>query len=793
MISNYFKIAIRILSRHKTYVFLNIAGLGFALACCLLAYLNYDYRETFDANYPDTENIYRINSKRISDGVVNEWGVSPIGLGEALKKNSSSVTSYARLFSAAGVIKNANDVFSEQIHFADPAFFDLFSVPLSEGNSSQFAAPNNVIISQTLAKKLFGNQSALNREITLINRQGMEQPFLITAVLGILPQNSSFQFDVITSIDTYFSKADQINISNNREVSTFLEIPNKTSLSNVEHQASSYAALYNKDKQKEKIEGFKLQNFQNIAFSSDRDLEGYVYGSTLNQNPRGVIVFGPAIMSFLILLIACFNFTNISISFASTRLKEIGIRKILGGIRAQLIKQFLAENILLCVLASGLAVFFVIALLPSFNSVSGLSLSFNFKDLSLYLFLFSLPLFTALVSGLYPSLYISSFKPISILKGQTTFGDSNVFTKVLLCAQFSLTCFALIIGISLTKNAYYQSAVDYGYAINELAVLEVDSLSEFNILNNTLKSNPQIKSIAGTVNQIGEGSPVLKVEAGNKVIDATVTTTGGESYLKTSGVMLKEGRYFYSNRSMDPESSVMVNESLLSALNIKSAVGHRIKVDSTLYTIVGVVKDYKESGLHGEVPPIILKLANPENFRYLTVRADKASLPGVYKKMKDTWHRALPGKPFRGFMQNELIEKELYMNEGMKSVSFFLAITTIALSASGIFALISLNIIRRKREIGMRKVLGASILSIISLLNKSYFRLMMLSFVIGSAIGFLLIDNLLFRFIYAYHAEIGVMPFILTLSILLITTAITIGNKVYKTAVSSPIKTLKEE
>jgi putative ABC transport system permease protein len=504
-------------------------------------------------------------------------------------------------------------------------------------------------------------------------------------------------------------------------------------------------------------------------------------------------VAGPAIMSFLILLIACFNFTNISISFASSRLKEIGIRKILGGVRQQLIRQFLVENVVLCLLASILAIFFVITLLPSFNGIAGLDLRFNLKDLSLYLFLFSLPLFTALISGLYPSLYISSFKPISILKGQTTFGDSNLFTKFLLCAQFSLTCFALIVGISLTKNAYFQASVDYGYAINELAVLEVNNVSEFNILSNTLKANPQVRNIAGTVNQIGEGSPVLKVETGGRKIDATVTTIGGEEYLKTTGVTLKEGRHFYSNQSMDAESSVLVNESLLPALNIKLALGHRIKVDSTFYTIVGVVKNYKEAGLHGEVTPIVLKLGNPENFRYLTVRADKTNLRTVYKAMQDTWHHILPGKPFRGFMQNELIEKELYMNEGIKSVSFFLAITTIALSASGIFALISLNIIRRRKEIGMRKILGASIFSIISILNKSYIRLMLLSFVIGSTIGFLLIDNLLFRFIYAYHADIGAMPFILTLIILMLASAITIGTKVYKAAISNPVKTLRDD
>ncbi|MBC7915684.1 MAG: ABC transporter permease, partial [Pyrinomonadaceae bacterium] len=276
-------------------------------------------------------------------------------------------------------------------------------------------------------------------------------------------------------------------------------------------------------------------------------------------------------------------------------------------------------------------------------------------------------------------------------------------------------------------------------------------------------------------------------------IKANVASIGGEEYLKTAGVTLKEGRHFYPGKSLDQDASVLVNETLLTTLNIKSPLGQKIKVDSAYYTIVGVVKDYKEMGLHGKVPPVILKSANPDDFNYLVARIPENKLTSVYKSLQDTWHRVLPAKPFSGFMQNELIAKEVYMNEGFQSVAFFLALSTIALSASGIFALVSLNIIRRRKEIGIRKVLGASIVSIISLINKDFVKLMLTSFVIGSALGFLLIDNLLFRFVYVYHPEIGVLPFILTLLIILVTSAITIGAKVYKAAIANPIKALRTE
>lgn len=794
MLKNYFKIAIRVLSRNKIYAAINIIGLGFALACCLMAYLNYDYRASFDLNYTGTENIYRLNSTKEIDGSVQQWGVSPLPLAEALAKNNTGIGGFARLFSATGVVKNAENTYSERVYYADPALFDFFDFPLAEGNSSQFADRNTVIISEAFAKKIFKNRSALNQKIALVNRKGNEQIFAVGAVLKKLPDNSSFQFDIITSFHNYFTAAEQIDWRNNNQVSTFVKIPNKNLLNNIEKQVQAYTGIYNSSRDDRKLKGFTFQPFKDIAFSSDRDFEGHVFGSTLNANPRGVIVIGPAIMSFLILLIACFNFTNISISFACNRLKEIGIRKVLGGVRQQLIKQFLIENLILCTIASIMAIVIVSVLLPSFNSISALSLRFNFRDSSLYLFLLGLPLFTAFISGLYPALYISSFQPISILKGQTTFGSSNRFTRFLLVAQFSLSCLALIVGISLNKNASYQQTVDYGYAINELAVLQVDNASEYNTLSNAIKNNPRITGVAaGTVHQIGEGSPTFKVQAESNEINANVATIGGEEYLKTVGVTLKEGRHFYPGKSLDQEASVLVNQTLLSALNIKSPVGQKIKVDSTYYTIVGVVEDYKEMGLHGKVPPIVLKAAIPEDFKYLTVRIDERNLLSVYKSLQETWHQVLPAKPFAGFLQNELIEKEIYMNAGFKSIAFFLAISTIVLSASGIFALVSLNIIRRRKEIGIRKVLGASIVSIIGLINKDFTRIVVLSFVIGSALGYLLIDNLLFKFIYVYHPEIGFMPFVLTLLIIMFTSAITIGTKVYKASAANPVKSLRTE
>jgi ABC-type antimicrobial peptide transport system permease subunit len=576
-------------------------------------------------------------------------------------------------------------------------------------------------------------------------------------------------------------------------VSTFAVLPDPKAIATLEKSLQSYAALHNEAQPAWKIERFSFQSFKSIAKSSDRDMAGYVHGRELNSNPRGVSVIGVAVLSLFLLLIACFNFTNISIAFAGGRLKEIGIRKVMGGLRMQLVKQFLAENVILCLIASLLACLFVAFLLPAFNSLLGLQLKMHLGDYAFWLLLLAMPLVTAVVSGLYPALYISGFEPVAILKGQRMFGSSNWFSRLLLVVQFALSCLALVLGIALSKNAAYQKQVDYGYNIQEVAVAQVSSASEYQTLANALAGNPKIKQIAGTVHQVGEGATETIIKKGNIEAKVLAAKIGGKAYLETMGITLMQGRHFHAGASLDEKQSLIVNQTFADQLQLLNPVGQTVWMDSAYSTIVGVVKDYKEYGQHGRVPPIAMLPASTEAYQYLVLQTNRASLNGVYKEMQDTWHRLLPGKPFNGFLQKELIDKEVYMNAGFESVAYFLAFSTIMLSASGVFALVSLNIIRRRKEIGMRKILGASIMQLILIINKDFIRVLFIAFIIGSALGFLIIDKIVFRFIYVYHPDLGFGVFLLTLLILLLSGALTIGLKVFRAASANPVNSLRTE
>lgn len=795
MFSNYLKIAFRVLWRNKVYVVLNIVGLGFAIACCILAYLNYNYRANFDQHHTHTENIYRLNSTRLVDGSRQPWGVVPLPLAQAMEKDPAGAARIARLSSASVVVKVRENTFDESIHYTDKTLFDFFTFPLRSGNLATFGQSNQVVISETFADKYFPKQMPVGQTFTIVESGGNAKIYTVAAVAQKIPANSSIQFDIITSFENrpISARAAPGDWANQDLITTFVELKDAQAARFVTANLNPYVALHNHNRTDWPIESFSLQPFSALAASSDIDMPGYVHGSQLTVNPRGVLVIVPAIMSLFILIITCFNFTNISLAFASGRLKEIGIRKVIGGFKGQLIRQFLTENIILCSLASVLALLFVYLLLPTVIQLTNVDLSPAYgRDYGFWLFLICIPAVCAIFSGLYPAVYISSFQPLLILKGKTSLTSSNRFTRFLLITQFSLTCFALVVGIAMTQHASFQQKADFGYAVNEVAVVEINHPREYTVFSQAVQQYPDIKSVAGCAQQIGDGTYTQTAKAGNSEVQAQVARVGGEAYLHSMGIRLVQGRHFYDNGA-DADNSILVNQTFLQRLRLTQPLGQRVTLDSMHYTIVGVVNDYKEYGLHGLVPACVLRLAKPDEYRFMVVRADKDKLAQVTKFLQATWHNTSPDVPYRGFLQSDLIEKEIRMTGAFKSIAFFLAIVTLLLSASGLFAQISLNIDKRSKEIGVRKVLGASVLQIIGLVNKEFIRILLIAFVVGGALGYLFTSKFVFQVIFQYHPDAGPVPYIGTFLIVLLCCGVIIGTKVYRAANANPIDRLRAE
>jgi ABC-type antimicrobial peptide transport system permease subunit len=791
MFINYLTIALRLLLRNKIYVAINLFGLAFALACCMWAYLNYDFRASFDAQHKGTGNIYRINSLKQVEHASQPWALSPLPLAEVAISTIPSIEQVVRVYQKSVVVKKDDNALSETIHYSDPAFFNFFTFPLKGGTYQSFK-DKSAVISADFARKYFATELPIGGEITMVNPVGEQEVLTVIAVMDKQPLNSSFQFDIIVPFDNLFTSSTFIRNNSKGQpfITTFVKIEDNESISGVEKQLNSYVPVHNQGRGEWKINSFYLQPFKAIALSSDRDFAGYVYGSPLNANPRGVVVIVPAVMSLFILLITCFNFTNISVAFASRRLKEIGIRKVMGGVRIQLMKQFLMENLILGLLASLLAVTFLIGLIPTLNNAMGIELQLTYTNVTLWALLVLLPALTAFVSGLYPAIYISSFQPVQVLKGNTTFGSSNLFTRLLLTVQFSICSLALISGIILSQNAAYQEKVDFGYDIENVVVVELTHSGQYTALKDMASKHPKVEKVSGAVQQIGDNSYQVTVSSNSNETKAQVAHIGGAEYLQTMGIKLSKGRQFYADKGLDSEKSIIVNQTLVKSLHLQHPVGEQIKIEDAYFTIIGVVEDYKEYGLHGLVPPCILRLAKAEEYKLMVVRAGKENLTQVNQFLQASWQKLAPGMPYNAFLQSELTAKEKYLNEGFRIVSFFLALVTILLSSSGLFVLVSLNVIRRSKEIAIRKVLGAGVWQMITFINRDFIRLMLIAFTIGSLLGYVFINGLLFRFIYVYHPQVGLEAFVATFFLIIISCVLTVGVKVYRAASANPVKVL---
>lgn len=794
MLQNYFRIAARVLRRNKLYVAINLTGLGFALACCIWSYLNYEYRYSFDEVHRNTEAIYRLNSIRQVDGGTQPWAVTPLPLAEAVARDQAGVNRFARLHRAGATVRRREHVFREQIQYADRTLFDFFHLPLSAGSLAGFADGRSLVIGEACAKKYFGAEPPVGKEMTLVGADGTESVFTVGAVLATPPRNSSFQFDLLTSLEFALATG-QLGTSDWRNpalVTTFVELKGAGAVAAVSRGLRTYAPRHNAVRTDWLVAGFTPQPFRELATTSDRDFANFVHGSPLEANPRGVAVIVPAVMSLFILLITCFNFTNISVAFAGNRLREIGIRKVLGGVRMQLVGQFMTENLMLSFMAAVLAFGFVQALLPFLNPLMNLQLAVDPAEPALWGFLVGLPVLTAVVAGLYPAVYLSGFRPIAVLKGKTTLGAGSRFTRLLLTAQLGLSCLALVVGLVMTRNAYYQREADFGYDLEGVAVVEVDNLRAYTALSQAIAQHPHVRAVGGAAQHLGESSypGTLKGEAGE--MKAQVAHVGGRAYLETMGVRLVGGRHFHDGPA-DREGSVLVNRTLTDALHLKQPLGKQIQLDGKYLTIVGVVNDYKEFGLHGLVPPCVLRPAGPDEFKYLVVNARPGHLAGVSGHLQATWRKVAPGVPYAGFLQTELVAKERYLNEGLKSVAFFLGVITLLLSASGLFALVSLDILRRRKEIGLRKILGATVWQVVALINRSFARILLVAFGVGSLLGYLLVDKLIFRFIYVYHPPVGAGAFVATLVLVGGACVATIGWKVYRSATANPAGALRHD
>jgi len=791
MFKNYLLVIFRNLLKNRIFTAINILGLGIALSVCIVAFFNNMFNYEFDRHNVNFDKIYRVNSFRDMEGREQEYGVVPATLGLEVKKDIPGIEKAARLMRSRSPVKIGDNIFSTQISYVDPEFLDIFTFPILLGDKKSIEKQKNVLVSKTMAKKLFGKDYPIGKTISIVNDKNKEFTYTVGAVFADLPLNSSFRIDILSHYDNFklmweWSDADW----KNNTTCLFIQVPDKSGLSSITQSLKNYLPVQNKAR-----EDFRMTRFLLVPLKEVGSNSRTTWSSGLFPSLHPAALYSPPIMALFILLIACFNFANTSIATFSKRLKEIGLRKTFGGQRRQLVTQFMFETLIICFMALLVGIILAEFLVPAYSSLWNymkIELTFT-RYLFFWVFLLLLLLLTGFMSGVYPAIYVSSFSPVHILKGASPFRGAGKLSSVLLALQFSISVMALVMGLVFSKNAVYQRTLDLGYDRDKLIVIPVvqDLSTSF---KNEILTNPKIISVGGTRNHIGWGSYSRPIKDAEKQLEVDVMDIGPE-YASTMGLRLVEGRLFDKSREESDRTnkSIIINQKMVKDFGWKEPVGMTVTLyDTTRLTVIGVVKDFYINGLWQKINPTMLRLSSDDQYGVLAVRAEPKDLPAVLDYLSLKWKSQATNFIFGGMYQEDTMQDEKAINNSILKVNVFLAIVATLLSLIGMYNLVSLDIIRRTKEMGIRKIQGAPVPLIMYLVSKKFLVVLVIASLIGCAGGYYM-SNMLMDSIWDYFVQIKAGILILAAAIMFSATVLTIIFKIGKAALRNPVDSLRYE
>lgn len=793
MIKNYFLVALRSLKKNKSYIIINTFGLGIALACCITAYLLLAFNIEFDNFHDDkkTSHIFKIHSHfKEKDGKTTQNNNAPIVLAPIVAQQLAGIERFTRYISDGGYMRYGEKAFSENIYFADSTFFNMFEYPLLHGDHKSFKDKRSIFLSEELAKKYFDDENPVGKLMIMNFANQFEVEVIVGGVLKKVPANNSFVFNALMRIENFtdLHKLDVNDWSDWRDPSTFIELSSVNNAASIGKQLSKYIPIRNEARKDATVIEYRLEKFKS-NFSNDDIGWGY---ANMRMDAAPLVVF--VSMAALILLIACFNLTNTSIAMTSKRLKEVGIRKAVGAFRAQIVSQFLLETIITITLSLGVGLLLAQWIVPAFTAMW--NLPYNIRDLSgvnLFISLMMLVFFASLLAGIYPALFNSKFKPVALLKGQVKIHGTNGLTRTLVAFQFALSVIVLIGGVVFIQNSKFQEKIDFGYDKDNVIVVSIQSVSEFEAMEHAVSSNPKILEVAVSDHQVGYGN----YESPFKLDTAEYRSRHmgiGKNYFETMGLKLVEGRFLNLENSSDRTEAVVVNRAFIDKIGLKDPIDKIITVHEFRRHIVGVIENHVDNLYRSkEAEPFIFYPADSTSYKLMEVKAEKADLADVKNFLEETWKKLFPTKPFQSQFQDDILLAETKkINGNLKTIFIFLTVLGGLLSASGIFSLASLNIAKRTKEIGIRKALGASVSNVVALMNREFVIILTLAAIGGSFGGFYL-THLLLEEIYTHHISVGIAHVVMCASLIFFIGILTTSITILKAAKANPVQTLRND
>ncbi len=792
MFKSYLIIALRNLYKNKLYSLINIIGLGVAMAICVAAYVNYEFGRGIDSFHENAENTYVINTHATRGDQRLDYMFSPTPLAPVVKNDVPGVEKVVRVAVNRGSVRHGDLVFNETFHYVDEDYFKVLTFPLIRGTADVLSDRKSLVITDEIALKYFGDEDPIGKQMVICPDGENEFDFVVRGVIAAPGLQSSIRPSIClpyeSQIELYGFNFDNWN---DWTSATFVQLNPSTLPVQVEAQLAQYLGRTNEANSGFQIDGFYLTGLPQIAEFSQTN------GGPFYSGMHPAAVYAPIVIALMVLLLACFNFINTAVAFAARRLNEIGVRKTLGAVRGQLVRQFIGENMVLCFVALLVAAALAEIFVPAYDSLwPELALSIDYsQNLGLVGFLVGLLLFTGLVAGAYPALYISSFNPVEIFKGKQKLVGTNPLIRILLTFQLALGMTVIIAAVVFARNAEFIDTLDLGYNKENVMVLPIGGQDQYELMKNTIENHPGVVQIGGAVHAVGQGSYSVNVETAEhstRVSGADI----GEDYIETLEFEIVEGRSFDKNLMTDVDGAVLVNETLAREFGWESIENQRVGIaftDSTPeYAVVGVVKDFLPNGIYTKVRPGFFRMKARDRYRYMVVRMSPENAAEVSSFIETSWKERLPHRPFSGFWQDEVLSEPSQVNESIRLVFLYIAVLVIIISSMGLFALVSLNISRRTKEIGIRKTLGASVPHICYLIAKEFVVLILIGGVIASALGYFML-NALMDSIWAYHIGFDVVPFLTALLMVFGVSVVTVGLKVVAAAHTNPVEALRYE
>ncbi len=791
MFKNYLKVAVRNLTRQKGFSFISISGLAIGMACCVLMFLWLQNELSYDVYHENADEIYRVifEKQKGNRHAIDSRGANAIG--PNLKENYPEIINFTRFRSVMGwPVQSDGDVYeNDMMSVADPTIFEIFSFDFISGDpSTALTDPRSVVVTKSLANKYFGDSDPLGKILKIAS-----DDYEVSAVIEDVPKNSHLQFDYVMPIvnmeDAWGDPLDSwtrdfrfTSFIQLQEGSNWKDISDKLSKSNIvreHHPESSTESIF-------------LQPLKNIHLGSAG------YGLDFSGKGSKKTVYILVSSALCILLIACINFMNLSTARASSRIKEIGVRKVIGAERKDLIKQFFGESAIICLISLIFSLVLAYLFLPVFNELTTKSLSLDISsNIQIIYGLLGITVLTGLASGAYPALFLSSFQPGRVLKGMilSKIASRETLRKTLVTAQFVVTI-ALILGTTIIyRQLDYMQNKDLGYDKENLINLDLYGLGrDIKTIKNELLKNPDILNISGSLpptGLFGLNSNRRELDWSGKDPSLNVLTLRygvDYEYLDTYRMKMAEGRFFAKEFATD-SSNYILNESAVKAMGIESPVGKWFSYDGRRGMIIGVIKDYHQTSLRSQILPQILFLGG-RSFS-AAVRLNSENISETIAFLEKKWVEFEAQYPLSYNFYDEQLNRFYSRDEKTGRIIRYFTSIALIISCLGMFGLVTFMAAQRTKEFGIRKVLGASVTSVVLLMSKELTKSIIFASIISWPIGYYLMSNWLENF--SYKISLNVTYFIFSGLLAVIISLLIISYKAIKTARTNPVNSLRYE